>query len=87
MDPQRQQLIESLTESMPLLGIGLVIALLLIAFGFHWIRSWYRDRDDPADLTDELLNQMRELHLEGDLSDEEFRSIQSQFSSRKETQL
>ena len=82
MEPELQKKLQSSIESISLLGIGLVIALLLLAVGFCVLRSRYRDRDDPADISDEILDHMRDLHLEGDLSEEEFRSIKSRFDSQ-----
>ncbi len=79
MNPQQQEKLENLREWTSILGIGLVVASLLLAVGIQLLRSWYRDRDGPADLSDEILDQMRDLHLEGDLSKEEFRSIKSQY--------
>lgn len=82
MEPELQKKLQSSIESISLLGIGLVIALLLLALGVQLLRSRYRDRDDPADTSDEILDHMRDLHLEGDLSEEEFRSIKSRFDSQ-----
>ncbi|TWT57535.1 hypothetical protein KOR42_08960 [Thalassoglobus neptunius] len=73
-----QEKLESLLQSSRIGMIGLVVAILILAGLIHWLRSWYRDRDDPAGGPNEILNQMRELHLEGDLSEEEFRSIKGQ---------
>ncbi len=86
MNPQQQEKLENLREWTSILGIGLVVALLLLAVGIQLLRSWYRDRDGPADLSDEILDQMRDLHLEGDLSKEEFRSIKSQLQGRTESE-
>jgi len=57
--------------------IGLAVAIFALAALVNVIRSWYRDDDDPADSTDEILDQMRELKRQGDLTDEEYRSIES----------
>lgn len=85
MDVLRQKELESLLESLRSVGIGLVIAILVLAMGIRWVRSWFRDRDDPADNEDQLLDQIQEMHREGDLSDEEFRSIKSQLTGRQQT--
>lgn len=86
MEPELQKKLQSSIESISLLGIGLVIALLLLALGVHLLRSWYLDRDDPADASNEILDHIRDLHLEGDLSEEEFRSIKSRFDSQTKTE-
>lgn len=81
---KQQQLVDSLVISLSLVGVGLGVALLFLAVGIHYLRSWYRGGDDPADSSNEILKQMRELRLEGDLSEEEFRSIKSQIIRRTE---
>lgn len=81
MDAERQQLLESMIDSITKPAIGIVVAMMVLAWGIHCIRSWYRGSDDPADNSDQILEQMRELHCEGDLSEEEFRSIKSQLES------
>jgi hypothetical protein len=60
-------------------GIGLVIALVIMAVLIHYLRAWYRDGDDPAAADDEIVQQMEDLRRRGDLTEEEFRSIKSQF--------
>lgn len=85
MELERYEKLKSLVDSTSILGLGLIVAVIALAIGIHVLRSWYRDRDDPADSSDEILDQMRELHLEGDLSEEEFRSIKSRLRSRSET--
>lgn len=82
MDIEVQEKVKYLLEGTLSLGIGLIVAILVLAVGIRVLRSWYRDRDDPADTSGEILDQMRELHLGGDLSDEEFRSIKGQLQSR-----
>ena len=81
MDPLRQEKLETLLQSTTTWGIGIVIAILLLAGGVYLLRAWYRDRDDTADHSDEILEQMRELRAEGDLSDEEFRSIKGRLTN------
>ncbi len=83
---ERQKNWESHLESMTFPVIGLVVALFLLAIGVQLLRSWCRDRDDPADDSDELLDHLRDLRLEGDLSEEEFRSIKSRFDSQTKTE-
>lgn len=82
MNFQRQQMLDSLKESMTSAAIGIGIALILLVIGVYCLRSWFRDRDDLADGADQILDQMRELHDGGDLSEEEFRSIKSRIEKR-----
>jgi hypothetical protein len=55
------------------------VALFVVLAGAVWlvlrIRARFRDREDPAVEHRRMLMQMGDLHREGGLSDEEFRSI------------
>lgn len=62
--------------------IGLVFALLILAWGIRRIRAWYREDDDPAGNAREMLSEIREMYVEGDLSEEEFRSIKGRLTER-----
>lgn len=84
MNVQQAARLRELLSSTTTLWIGLGIALIVLAVLMHRVRAWYRDGDDPADASDEIVRQMEELKRRGDLSDEEFRSIKSQFSGRKD---
>ncbi len=57
---------------------GLVLILLLVGI---WliviIRSRFRGREDHAATAHLMLSQLGELHREGDLTDDEFRSIKN----------
>ena len=58
--------------------------LFLLLAGATWlilrIRARFRDREDPAEEGHQMLMQMGELHRQGGLSDEEYRSIRSKLS-------
>ena len=82
MDPHSLKKLQEFAESIALPWIGLAVALLLLAAFVHGIRSRYRDDDGLADEKAEILEQMRDLRREGDLSEEEFRSIKSQLTGR-----
>jgi len=56
---------------------GLVLILLLAAWLIAWIRNRYRGHEDHAAASAQMLLQFRELHREGDLSEEEYRSIKN----------
>ncbi len=62
----------------PALWCVLVLALFLLGI---WvvalIRSRYRGREDHAATAHLMLSQLGELHREGDLTDDEFRSIKN----------
>ena len=59
------------------LAVGLVILCILITAGFSLV-SRFRDyaAQDQDDTVDALAN-LEEMHAKGDISDEEFRTIQS----------
>ena len=82
--PLQEDLAKRLVETSTPLWIGIIVAILVLAFVVHRVRAWYRDRDDTADHSDEILQQMRELHREGDLSEEEFRSIKGQLTNSQD---
>jgi hypothetical protein len=65
--------------------IGLVVALFVMAGLVQWTRSWFRGSADPADCKDQILTRMEELRREGDLTEEEFRSIQGQLTGRSKS--
>jgi uncharacterized membrane protein len=72
---------EALTQALvPLIAVAILIAVLAVAV--YLIRSWLRDNDGPAASAHELLAEYRELHLRGELSDEEFRIIKGRMASR-----
>jgi hypothetical protein len=61
-------------------GIGLVVALLVLAWAAYRLRSWYGDDEDRTDAEAQLLMQLRRLRVEGDVSEEEFRSIKGRLT-------
>lgn len=64
----------------PLLAVlGAIGGLSILVY---WIRVWWRDSDGPAVSDHDLLSEYRELHRQGELSDEEFRIIKSRFLPR-----
>jgi hypothetical protein len=67
----------------------LILAVLL--FSAAWlilrIRARFRDRDDPAEQKHRLLMQMGDLHHEGGLSDEEYRSIKGRLIEPRDESL
>ncbi|HWL07362.1 MAG TPA: hypothetical protein VNQ76_03010 [Planctomicrobium sp.] len=78
---------EKFIHTITFYGIGLVIALIVMAFVVHRIRNWYRGSDDPADNQDEIIRQLKESASQGELTDEEFRSIKSRISSQRQDSL
>jgi hypothetical protein len=60
--------------------LGLFALLAVAAWLVLRIRARFRDREDPAEGGHQMLMQMGELHRQGGLSDEEYRSIKSKLS-------
>jgi hypothetical protein len=64
------------------------IAAFLAVVALVWlvvrIRAWFREDEGPAELSDEMLLQFKDLHRQGDLSEGEYRSIQNQLLERDE---
>ena len=52
---------------------------ILIWIGF-WMRSWYQDDSGPAEDAHDLLLQFKELKRQGDLTDDEYRSIKGRLA-------
>ncbi len=65
--------------------IGLCVALLILAGVVYRLRSWWREDAGRAADSNELLTQFRELRREGDLTEEEFRSIRSRLAANVPT--
>jgi hypothetical protein len=61
--------------------LGLFALLAAAAWLVLRIRARFRDREDPADEGRQMLMQMGELHRQGGLSDEEYRSIKGKLST------
>lgn len=67
----------------------LVVATFVTAIGVWSIfrlRAWFREDDGRADDTMKLLTQFRDLHLEGGISEEEYRLIRSQLAVGRNSQ-
>lgn len=82
MNANHADQLRDLINSTSIYWIGLAVAICGLALLVHRLRAWYRDGADPADDADEIIDQMEDLKRRGDLSEEEFRSIKSQFSRR-----
>ena len=61
---------------------GLILAILVMVWLIMQIRAWLTEDDDPAASDHQLLASIRDLNREGDLTDDEYRSIKSQLVHR-----
>ncbi len=74
----------NVVDQTSLVTIGLIVALLVLAWLVHIVRTWYWDSEDHTGGEEELLTHLRDLKREGELSEEEFRSIKSRLIERME---
>ncbi|MCA8994548.1 MAG: hypothetical protein KDA88_21395 [Planctomycetaceae bacterium] len=79
MDPERLQKLQEEVFSNSWIWIGAVVAIFVGGMAIYWIRNWFRDGTGPADSDDQIFLEMQELHRQGQITDEEFRSIKSQY--------
>jgi hypothetical protein len=63
-------------------GIGLVVALLILAWVAYRLRAWYGEDEDRTAADHELLTSLRDLHREGAVSEDEYRSIKGRLTGR-----
>ena len=62
------------------LGVFVVVAVWLVVR----IRAWSRDGEDPAAADHRMLSHLAELRREGNISEEEYRSIKGRLATRIE---
>lgn len=65
---------QAVLDSLPWV-FGAVVAMGVMAWMIVTIRAWFGDDADRMGCEQDLLTQLRDVHGEGQLSDEEFRSI------------
>lgn len=64
--------------------IGLIVAIMVLAWIVFRVRDWYREDDDRAENARNLLSEIQEMYDEGDLSEEEFRSIKGRLTTHRD---
>jgi len=77
-DPQFWEVVRRTTLAALSLIVAISVAILLI----HLIRTRYRDNNDPTADETQMLLHVRELRREGDLSEDEYRSIKGRLAKR-----
>jgi hypothetical protein len=73
--PAAQQKFWELLSASAWTWIGLIFALVLLAWLIVRLRTWFLGHADPAEDARRRLSEIREMYHEGDLSREEYRSI------------
>ena len=63
----------------------LIISLIVMFAVILWVKSLYRGDDDTDGFDHEMLTQIGELHRQGNLSEEEYRSIKDQLIHKADT--
>ena len=64
--------------------IGLVVAILCLVWIVVRVRAWFREDEDRAEDALRLLSEIQEMYEEGDLSEEEFRSIKGRLTKQRD---
>ena len=64
--------------------VGLAVVILVAIWLIVRIRSWSRDGEDPAAADHQMLSHLADLRREGNLSDEEYRSIKGRLARKIE---
>jgi len=63
-------------------GAAVLILCVMIAAGFYLMASFRDYTAEDRESVEDVLANLREMHLKGDISDEEFRTIQASTHSR-----
>jgi hypothetical protein len=61
---------------------GVFVCFAIAGWLIIRIRSRYRGNEDPAVAEQQMLSQIRDLHRQGDLSEDEYRSIKGRLVKR-----
>lgn len=78
---------EFLTTSTAKVLLWMSVLLVLVVVGYYLVRR-FRDRTDEDQQTaSDLLTNFREMHLEGDISEAEFRTIKTVLGRKLQDEL
>ncbi len=76
-----------LTTPATMAVLWLAVLMIMMAAGYYLVRR-FRDRtDDDRQTASELLTNFREMHLEGDISETEFRTIKTVLGRKLQDEL
>jgi hypothetical protein len=65
--------------------IGLIFAIVVLAWIVVRVRALFHSDDDPAENANQMLSEIREMYDEGKLSEEEFRSIKGRLTNQNDS--
>ncbi len=78
---------EFLSEVPAQVVIWLAILAILVIIGVYVINVFRGGSDNDSPASSELISNFNDLHSQGELSDEEFRTIKSMLAKRLQTEL
>jgi uncharacterized membrane protein len=75
--------LQSLTQA----ALMFALVFVLMAIGITVVRRFRREKDDDVAESSEMMTKFRDLHDEGGLSDEEFRTIKSKLAAKLRSEM
>lgn len=87
MDSIEQSVLWKLLDASIWQWIGLLVALMVLVGLVVRIRTLFREDEDSTAVDHELLSQITDLHREGDLTADEYRSIKGRLVQKLDEHL
>ena len=87
MDNIEQSVLWKLLDASIWQWIGLLVALMVLMGLIVRIRSLFREDEDSTAVDHQLLSQITDLHREGDLTADEYRSIKGRLVQKLDVRL
>lgn len=78
---------EELLEVLSRAAVLFAVILALTAIGLAVVRRYRDSKNQDVSETSDMMSKFRDLHAEGGLSDEEFRSIKTKLANELKTEL
>jgi hypothetical protein len=76
-----------LTQSLLQVVLWSAVALAVSALAIAAVRRWRGDANDGQPQANELLTKFRDVHLQGGLSDDEYRTIKTKLATQLDAEL
>ena len=67
--------------------LGLAATIALLACAVLWLRKWRGDAANDQLSSSDLLTKFREMHLQGSLSADEYRTIKTKLATPNDAEL